>query len=268
MFSLATKYWTNSRSATNYKSFFNSFNSPVILNRSPIVINPKFPKNFVENFVKNYRSSYMQQLIRGGRNVESRRKIESRDCLLRCLADKWPKKKKKKKKCPPSPIYTGVSRPSRIIKTLPPPCCASFHNPVVASSDKRHCSCEAAQPNNCLIDAAQLSWIAYLLHRLPFTLPCTSLTSPQLLFRREDAIRFPSNPSQSIRRQNYYSSWKTHPVSYIHARNSGRDVPIIHRYPISKLFISARRLVWNCSIEKLIWRTVEFLLCTRTLRKK
>lgn len=98
-------------------------------------------------------------------------------------ADKWLKKSPP----PPTPIYRCLESLglSRIIKTfLPPSLLRVFHNPVVASSDKRHCSCEAAQPNNCLIDAAQLSWIAYLLHRgrLPFTLRAHPSRARQLLF--------------------------------------------------------------------------------------
>lgn len=245
MFSLATKYWTNSAQDPRR-----------IINPSLI---PSIPRWFWCSFANSYKfPKFVEKLskiiIRATTPGYSREKCriaeKNRDCRLRCLADKWPKKKKKEKKSPPSPIYTGVSRPSRIIKTLPPPCCASFHNPVVASSDKRHCSCEAAQPNNCLIDAAQLSWIAYLLHRLPFTLPCTSLTSPQLLFRRE--IRFPSNPSQSTRCQNYSYSWKTiHPVC-VYARQRCANYPSLSSRISSKLFINARRLVWNRWIEKLI----------------
>lgn len=132
------------------------------------------------------------------RNWIARWKIHRRSCrLLACLADKWLKKSPL-----PSPIYRcleslGLSHnkdvpPSSLLRV--------FHNPVVASSDKRHCSCEAAQPNNCLIDAAQLSWIAYLLHRLPFTLRAHPSRARQLLFhprgtaRRRGAISSPFNP--------------------------------------------------------------------------
>lgn len=90
-----------SRSATNYKSFFNSFNSPMILNRSPIVTN-------FRNSSRNYRKlSFEQQLqVIRGRNVESRRKIET---VGSAVSPTNGRRRRRRRKSLPPPRYIQVS---------------------------------------------------------------------------------------------------------------------------------------------------------------